>query len=175
MPKAQQKHGTSRQRPVSCQFCRTRKLRCSRTAPCTNCVSRGIACDLERSFPQPGSASNSSGAESTEIFDRLRRLENLLDQRAGAQSSSRGTSEVEATESRFVHHSASLARSQAINADDNHVIPQIINLDRVPSVSCAEITSTLTERNADSSSPSFAQLTWSSRALSCLTSCLYPH
>lgn len=141
MPKVQQKHGISRQRPVSCQFCRTRKLRCSRTAPCTNCVSRGIACDLEQSFPQPGGASNSSSAESTEIYDRLRRLENLLDQQAGAQGSSGGTSEIEATEPRFAQHSASSGRNQAVDADCDTGILQSINLNQIPSVSCSGINS----------------------------------
>lgn len=35
-----------RSRPVSCHFCRTKKLRCSRDFPCTNCTSREIACHL---------------------------------------------------------------------------------------------------------------------------------
>ena len=33
-----------RQRPISCQFCRMRKLRCSRIFPCSNCTSRGVTC-----------------------------------------------------------------------------------------------------------------------------------
>jgi hypothetical protein len=32
------------QRPVSCYFCRVRKLRCSRQTPCSNCVARDIPC-----------------------------------------------------------------------------------------------------------------------------------
>lgn len=34
-----------RQPPISCSFCRARKLRCNQPRPCTNCVSRGRICD----------------------------------------------------------------------------------------------------------------------------------
>src|SRR4051794_1282425 len=37
-----------RQRPVSCFFCRSRKLRCSRETPCSNCAVRKIQCLLYR-------------------------------------------------------------------------------------------------------------------------------
>lgn len=30
--------------PVSCQSCRTKKLKCNRVHPCSNCTSRGIFC-----------------------------------------------------------------------------------------------------------------------------------
>lgn len=33
-----------RQRPIACQSCRRRKIRCSREFPCSNCTSRGIKC-----------------------------------------------------------------------------------------------------------------------------------
>ena len=76
MPKDVQKHaGTPRQRPVSCRFCRTRKLRCSREAPCSNCVSRGIHCELIESLPE---RSTSPSGSSSEILERLHRLEKLL-------------------------------------------------------------------------------------------------
>lgn len=34
-----------RQEPVSCAVCRKKKLKCSRTFPCSNCVSRGLRCE----------------------------------------------------------------------------------------------------------------------------------
>ncbi|OAA63485.1 Zn(2)-C6 fungal-type DNA-binding domain protein [Niveomyces insectorum RCEF 264] len=37
---------TSRRGHYSCEFCRARKLRCSRPIPCTNCVARGKKCVL---------------------------------------------------------------------------------------------------------------------------------
>jgi Zn(2)-Cys(6) binuclear cluster domain-containing protein len=66
---------TSRQRPVSCRFCRVRKLRCSRTAPCSNCVSRGIRCELEIINDLSSCSPHSSESE---IIQRLNRLERLL-------------------------------------------------------------------------------------------------
>lgn len=33
-----------RQEPVSCEFCRKKKLKCDRGAPCSNCSARKIAC-----------------------------------------------------------------------------------------------------------------------------------
>jgi hypothetical protein len=33
-----------RQQPVSCEFCRHKKLKCSRGSPCSNCVSRRLRC-----------------------------------------------------------------------------------------------------------------------------------
>ncbi|KJR81438.1 uncharacterized protein SPSK_01018 [Sporothrix schenckii 1099-18] len=35
----------------SCEFCRVRKLRCSRPLPCTNCVSRGKTCVMDAEGP----------------------------------------------------------------------------------------------------------------------------
>lgn len=33
------------QQPVSCEFCRLKKLRCDKKRPCYNCASRGFACE----------------------------------------------------------------------------------------------------------------------------------
>ncbi|CAM1509305.1 Fc.00g030440.m01.CDS01 [Cosmosporella sp. VM-42] len=80
-----------RQRPISCQFCRVRKLRCSRQFPCSNCTSRGVPCREPGLDPPPAtrpaatkasSASPASAAISAsadpEILSRLERLETLL-------------------------------------------------------------------------------------------------
>ncbi|OKL55334.1 hypothetical protein UA08_09375 [Talaromyces atroroseus] len=61
------------ERPVSCRFCRSRKLRCSREAPCSNCVSRGIDCELPVK-----NANIQSAAPSTELLERIRKLEELV-------------------------------------------------------------------------------------------------
>ena len=76
MPKDQQKSTVSRQRPVSCRFCRSRKLRCSRESPCSNCVSRGIRCELD--YPVE-SASPSPTASKPELLERIRKLEELVE------------------------------------------------------------------------------------------------
>lgn len=88
MPKDQQQHG-SRQRPVSCRFCRSRKLRCSREAPCSNCVSRRIHCDLEDVARPPAKTANASESE---LLERIRKLEALVDgQKSGTPATTGST------------------------------------------------------------------------------------
>jgi hypothetical protein len=67
-----------RQRPVSCRFCRSRKLRCSREAPCGNWVSRGIHCDLEAPV-RPSSGARSLSVPERDLVERIRRLEELVE------------------------------------------------------------------------------------------------
>lgn len=86
-----------RQRPVSCHFCRVRKLRCSRDFPCSNCTSRGVQC---QSQDPPRLTSTATAATSApvprpivrrgdppptdreaDILSRLERLEALLAER----------------------------------------------------------------------------------------------
>ena len=82
MPKNNQTHGV-RQRPVSCRFCRSRKLRCDREEPCSNCVSRGIDC--EREYPA-GSSPRIIGASEAKLIERIRKLEELLENQKSPQA-----------------------------------------------------------------------------------------
>lgn len=75
----QKSQGVPRQRPVSCRFCRQRKLRCSRDAPCSNCVSRGMRCELGPPPPASVPGPASTKAADTEIVERLRKLEALVE------------------------------------------------------------------------------------------------
>jgi hypothetical protein len=75
MPKDQQKRAT-RQQPVSCRSCRSRKLRCNRELPCSNCASRGVPCELEDAVRPP--AVPASSLES-ELLERVRKLERLAE------------------------------------------------------------------------------------------------
>ena len=74
MPK-EHMHRAPRQRPVSRRFCRSRNLRCSREGPCSNCVSRGIRCELERIG---GTSSGALSASEVESAERIRKLEELV-------------------------------------------------------------------------------------------------
>jgi hypothetical protein len=81
-----------RQRPVSCHFCRVRKLRCSREFPCSNCTSRGVQCQsqdpprltpavtttasVSRPIAKRGDAPPTD--READILSRLERLEALL-------------------------------------------------------------------------------------------------
>lgn len=93
MPKAPVQ---SRQRPVSCTFCRARKLRCSRVSPCSNCSSRGVSCCFDSPLDQPSivtistltpssTTASSSGADADavlcDVLERLKRIEEMLGQR----------------------------------------------------------------------------------------------
>ncbi|KAH8889097.1 hypothetical protein GQ53DRAFT_227405 [Thozetella sp. PMI_491] len=75
-----------RQAPVSCRFCRSRKLRCSRGQPCTNCRSRGIACEPCGPSELPSTEITAPSVSSTavpsvslpDISERLRLLEETV-------------------------------------------------------------------------------------------------
>lgn len=75
-----------RQRPISCVLCRTRKLRCSRTFPCSNCTTRGITCQHDAAPPSAGiapvapakAAVTNGGLSNAEMLARLERLEALV-------------------------------------------------------------------------------------------------
>ncbi|OQD81270.1 hypothetical protein PENANT_c028G10021 [Penicillium antarcticum] len=76
----------SRSRPVSCHFCRTRKLKCSRQFPCSNCTSRGKECQLYPIFATQTLSSHSDPTISekpstdfnADVLARLRRLEDIV-------------------------------------------------------------------------------------------------
>jgi hypothetical protein len=72
-------------RQISCQFCRTRKLRCSREFPCSNCTSRGVPCLEPQPQPQrnppahrPAAEKVTTPAKHTDFLNRLERLETFL-------------------------------------------------------------------------------------------------
>ncbi|KAL4758932.1 Zn(II)2Cys6 transcription factor [Aspergillus foveolatus] len=92
--------------PLSCRLCRSKKLRCDRAQPCSNCVQRKVECvyagrgessstdrrsntpttataaaaasKREQSVPEPGSASNHDSI----LLDRIQRLEEMILQQA---------------------------------------------------------------------------------------------
>ena len=109
MPKGQQTQGVPRQRPVSCRFCRTRKLRCSRDAPCSNCVSRGLHCDLETSTAQRSSESNTLKSDTLQRIQRLERLigtQRLEPEEDSEQTNSCKSSSIAPSEPHIQHRSA---------------------------------------------------------------------
>ena len=73
---------SSRSRPVSCHFCRSRKLKCSRIFPCTNCTSRSKTCQLYPDTVLPATpqyqTEELSSNDRTDILARLRRLEEIV-------------------------------------------------------------------------------------------------
>ncbi|GAA6035892.1 hypothetical protein JCM8097_005148 [Rhodosporidiobolus ruineniae] len=82
-------HRPSRQSPrvldrspkhVSCEGCRTRKMRCSRTANCKGCQARGVACVWKSAIPSRTSEEVTLDDQEREI-QRLNRLVVQLAQR----------------------------------------------------------------------------------------------
>ncbi|KAJ5467561.1 hypothetical protein N7475_005313 [Penicillium sp. IBT 31633x] len=73
---------SSRSRPVSCHFCRSRKLKCSRIFPCSNCTSREKTCQLYPTPPPPASLDDqtdkSASNSHTDVLARLQRLEEIV-------------------------------------------------------------------------------------------------
>ena len=74
--------GSSRSRPISCHFCRSRKLKCSRQFPCDNCTSRAIACHLYPAESCPssiqGQSDGSSNSLNADLLARVHRLEEIV-------------------------------------------------------------------------------------------------
>ncbi|KAL4783625.1 hypothetical protein BJX76DRAFT_245456 [Aspergillus varians] len=74
--------------PISCQACRTRKIRCSRDGrPCQTCVRRGLGAEDCVYLGQPRlSSENTLNADTTvqaELLARIRNLEDLLQRKVG--------------------------------------------------------------------------------------------
>ena len=63
--------------PVSCQSCRTRKLKCDRKCPCETCIKRGDAESC--SFGSARSTTAKNGlSQNAKAHDRIRHLEDLV-------------------------------------------------------------------------------------------------
>ncbi len=71
-----------RPHPVSCQTCRSKKLKCNRVQPCSNCTARGINCTFLVP-PQGPADTNSSPHSNAELLERIRRLESIILQQRG--------------------------------------------------------------------------------------------
>ncbi|KIY02593.1 uncharacterized protein Z520_01058 [Fonsecaea multimorphosa CBS 102226] len=69
-----------RQDPISCQFCRSKKLKCNRQQPCSNCASRGLVCDGKLApygRRAPASAVDEDASDQS-VLARLKRLEDIV-------------------------------------------------------------------------------------------------
>ncbi|KAI9372182.1 hypothetical protein BJX61DRAFT_458853 [Aspergillus egyptiacus] len=82
---------TGKRLPISCQACRTRKVRCSRDGrPCQTCVRRGLGAEDCIYLGQPRlSSENTMTADSSvqnELLARIRNLEDLLHKQVVSQA-----------------------------------------------------------------------------------------
>lgn len=62
--------------PTSCQSCRSKKLRCNKTQPCSNCTVRQITCQFSGKQVQP--LRSSDAKDIAVLTDRIERLEAML-------------------------------------------------------------------------------------------------
>lgn len=67
-----------RQDPVSCHLCRSRKLKCSRQQPCTNCIARGVSCVFGARPPTTAPAPPDTAFDTAAILARLQKLEEAV-------------------------------------------------------------------------------------------------
>ncbi|PYH95735.1 C6 zinc finger domain protein [Aspergillus ellipticus CBS 707.79] len=82
---------TGKRLPISCQACRTRKIRCSRDGrPCQTCVRRGLGAEDCVYLGQPRLSSEHASTADTpgqnELLTRVRYLEELLQKQMHMQS-----------------------------------------------------------------------------------------
>ncbi|KIW22813.1 uncharacterized protein PV07_11074 [Cladophialophora immunda] len=104
---AQRDRAFSRQHGLSCRFCRSKKLKCDRLAPCSNCTSRQIPCVSAVEgiiWSQPSQATTLSESpandtvggsttaegenETSNLLQRLKQLEDAVFSRKTPMSSS---------------------------------------------------------------------------------------
>lgn len=74
---ASMRKSRARPDPVSCQLCRTKKLKCNRVQPCSNCLARGVTCNfVVPPEKQTETASTISNGEA--VLGRIERLESII-------------------------------------------------------------------------------------------------
>jgi hypothetical protein len=76
MPSSMPKSRT-RPDPVSCQSCRSKKLKCNRVQPCSNCTARGITCNFLVP-PQRRTVTHSTTRSNVDLLARIERLEAMI-------------------------------------------------------------------------------------------------
>ncbi|KAJ8127362.1 hypothetical protein O1611_g6274 [Lasiodiplodia mahajangana] len=67
-----------RPEPVSCQLCRSKKLRCNRVQPCSNCESRHVPCHFLIPPTRNQRGRTPELQNNTEILARIERLEAIV-------------------------------------------------------------------------------------------------
>ncbi len=64
---------------LQCQSCSSRKVKCDKLRPCTNCVAAGVVCVPVRRMRLPrGRHARRSGEPGEDLMRRVRRLESLI-------------------------------------------------------------------------------------------------
>ena len=77
--RANMQRGRGRVEAVSCQSCRSKKLRCNRAQPCSNCIARDIPCNFQVP-PERRTEIISTTHTDARLLRRIERLEALIRQ-----------------------------------------------------------------------------------------------
>lgn len=80
------KKGRVRQDPVSCELCRSKKLKCNREQPCSNCTARGVSCKFHTPPPPGRVAAAPASQKDAQILERIQRLEAVVLQSSPSES-----------------------------------------------------------------------------------------
>ncbi|KAI0381142.1 hypothetical protein F5Y04DRAFT_255851 [Hypomontagnella monticulosa] len=84
--------GRTRPDPVSCQSCRSKKLKCNRVQPCSNCAARGIQCHFLVPPPRQTETASTTPHSIPEILGRIERLESIVLQSIPSEAQPKHTS-----------------------------------------------------------------------------------
>ncbi|KAF2093561.1 hypothetical protein NA57DRAFT_61267 [Rhizodiscina lignyota] len=102
--------------PVSCQSCRSKKLKCNRVQPCSNCAARGVTCNFVVP-PQKHTETTSTIRHNEELLERIERLESIVLQPNSVQARSKYSLD----NSRLVTRPAIPQGSDGVvDSDDHH-------------------------------------------------------
>lgn len=118
---------TARAHPrlVSCQLCRTKKLKCNRAQPCSNCIARGITCTFLVP-PQRGREAVSSTSSNEQLLRRVEQLESIVGQlgsvAAGEDNTNDGSSGEQHSPS---SEGAAILRLHQKQVDDIHLLDSV--------------------------------------------------
>ena len=104
----------NRPNPVSCQSCRSKKLKCNRVQPCSNCAARGITCNF---LVLPRQVDSSSTAHSNaELLARIEQLEAIVLRQSSIDDHTKNSSD----ESHGTRHRALTPNSGVAVVSDIH-------------------------------------------------------
>ncbi|KAM0546937.1 hypothetical protein ACHAPJ_010597 [Fusarium lateritium] len=101
-------------RAVSCDFCRLRKLKCNRQFPCSNCLSRGVACPSLRTSSK--GQSHVADSSNDAILSRLDKIEAHLASIASSPTAKGPSSEEVPT----------VALTTDINPENHRQLPPVL-------------------------------------------------
>ncbi|KAI8956676.1 hypothetical protein F5Y11DRAFT_365003 [Daldinia sp. FL1419] len=106
--------------PVSCQSCRSKKLKCNRIQPCSNCAARGISCHFLIP-PQRRTETTATEHNFARLTARIERLESIVLRSSSTEATQYHTPDGDsdsATRSRFASASGNVVEPEVNQRSD---------------------------------------------------------